>query len=213
MALQYRHERNGLYPTINGVRPDCHCDPLTFIPRDPLTYQPSASPYNFGETRYLSLAYPLKYDEIDNLIDQLLPKITFLDSFEGVEGALFYASIPCYETLFPDEGERDDPEDIQTWFEEVQLRGPSVFISAGLLYIGEPLSGGGRTTVNSSIHGYSDLYSNVDTLTLFQRIKISNHLTLSRTDVAFLWYEYCRGKACKARLSSSDTGIVEPPQC
>jgi hypothetical protein len=126
MALRYRRERNGLYPTIIGVRPDCHCDPLTFIPRDPLTLEPSASPYNFGEIRYLSLAYPLKYDEIDNLIDQLLPKITFLDSFEGVEGALFYASIPCYETLFPDVGERDHPEDIQTWFEEIELRGPSV---------------------------------------------------------------------------------------
>ena len=125
MALRHRRERDGLYPTIIGVRPDCPCESRTFIPIDPVTLQPG-DPYDFDETRYLSLAYPLEFDEIDNLIAQLLPKITFLDNFEGVEGALFYASIPCYETLFPDPGERDHPEDIQTWFEEIKLRGPSV---------------------------------------------------------------------------------------
>jgi hypothetical protein len=143
VALRYRRERDGLYPTIIGVRPDCPCDPLTITPLDPHTFQPSDTPFNFGETRYLSLAYPLKDEEIDNLCNQLLPRISFLNSFEGAEGALFYASIPCYEALFPDPGERDDPGDIQTWFEEVKLRGPAVAWREvyGVLHLGERVIG------------------------------------------------------------------------
>ena len=73
------------------------------------------------------------------------------------------------------------------------------------MYVGGPLSGGGRTTVNSSIHGYSDLYSNVDTLTTLpkdQNVK-PPHIE-SRGCSVFLGMSFAGVRHVNARLSSSE---------
>jgi Putative DNA-binding domain len=124
IAMRFRRERHNLYPTIIGVRPDRSCDLLFITPIDPETLQSEDVPYNISETRCLRLTHPFNYREIDHLIDQLVPKITFLDSSEDAEGSLLDNSIACYEALFPDSGERDFSEDIRKWLEEAKHLGP-----------------------------------------------------------------------------------------
>lgn len=56
----------------------------------------------------------------DDLIVERIPVVTFIDANNADQDELFEASFDCYAKLFPDPGERDDPEDIRQWIERAR---------------------------------------------------------------------------------------------
>jgi hypothetical protein len=118
VALRQRAKRGIAYPTIIGVLCDSPCRNLRFkVPE----YRGSEAPdgvYDFGKYRCFKLGGQGRCDDIADLVAYLVPQVTVITDTEGERGKLLQDSFSCYEELFPDEGERDDPLDIETWIAE-----------------------------------------------------------------------------------------------
>jgi hypothetical protein len=124
LALQYRQERGEPHPTIIGVRCGSPCQNFTFQPLDFETRQPLGPPHDFATFRYFDVSGPKAESELRRLAEQLRPRFSILDEAEGPTAQLFQSSLRCYTILFPDEAERDEPENIRTWLNEVRREGP-----------------------------------------------------------------------------------------
>jgi hypothetical protein len=113
LALDLRSAREPLsYPTIIGVTGALEAPSIVLRPQhwDGSSFEQD---YDFGETRCFSAAD----NDNESLINLLLPHFTIIRDTEGQEGDLLRASFKLYEQLFPDEAERDDPIDIETWID------------------------------------------------------------------------------------------------
>jgi hypothetical protein len=136
LALDLRKEREPLsYPTIIGVTDAPEFPSIVLRPRH-WDGSPLGQDYDFGETRCFSSAN----EDSQSLISFLLPHFTIIRDTEGQEGELLRASFILYEQLFPDEAERDDPLDIETWIDQNldAMKGGDPWREIyGVLHIGE----------------------------------------------------------------------------
>ncbi len=122
-ALQLQTLRDECYPTIIGVlrdntRAEYAIQPLAYGQNEPV-----GSVYMFSDVRNhtVSNAY-----EVDQLVVQLKPQVTFITRTDGHEGELLQESFKCYEKLFPDPAQRCAPADIETWIDEARIRGSAI---------------------------------------------------------------------------------------
>jgi hypothetical protein len=80
--------------------------------------QATGRSYDFTEGRCFNVGSTGLADNIETLADQFIPKVTLITLDGDEEEYLMEQSRGCYEELFPDEGERDEFDDIVTWLHE-----------------------------------------------------------------------------------------------
>jgi hypothetical protein len=117
-ALHLWKSRGERHPSIIGVVSQAGLEATTIQPLAYLTQQPLGPPYSFSAVRNHDLRSP---EEVVQLAGQLKPRLTFISRTDGREGDLLRESFKCYEMLFPDAGERDEPSDIETWLTEARI--------------------------------------------------------------------------------------------
>ncbi|MBT3205073.1 MAG: toll/interleukin-1 receptor domain-containing protein [Gammaproteobacteria bacterium] len=116
LALERQEQSNAKYPSIIGVIGAKEPESLEYRPVDFHSGKPLDFVYDFAIQRSFKIKNSV--DKLDDLVNHLLPRVTHITETDGDQGILLSESFKCYEKLFPDEGERDDPEDIITWIDE-----------------------------------------------------------------------------------------------
>ncbi len=120
LALELQKKRKVLHPPIVGVRCDSPCASFMFDVLNYRTGQSVGTSYDFSGVRCFSLCSTQPSDKLDDLVQYFLPKVIFITEDEGEQRRLLWDSFKCYEDLFPDESERDEPADIVTWLDEAR---------------------------------------------------------------------------------------------
>lgn len=118
LALERQQQAGSNYPSIIGVLGEKQPDSMVYSPVNFYSGQPYSDRYDFSVRRCFKVDDSV--DRLDDLVRHLLPQVTHITQTEGEQGRLLTESFKVYEELFPDEGERDDPEDIATWIDEAR---------------------------------------------------------------------------------------------
>jgi hypothetical protein len=155
LALELHAERDEELPIIIGVQ----CGrPWTYRVFEPRAFNggwPIVHTHDFSAARYFSFNTKTGNDDMEQLVDQVRPRSDFIGSIDGSEGELLHSSFRCYETLFPDPGERDEPSDIETWLEEARraaLTGSPWREIYGVLHMGSLVIGMAYLTAHLGRH-------------------------------------------------------------
>jgi hypothetical protein len=120
LALELQKQCGGC-PQIIGILCESIPSPLSFELLDYESGQPTGKWHDFTATRNFNFGTQGFVDTLENLVQHLLPKTTFITLESEEEEALMEQSRYCYEELFPDMAERDEFQYIKTWVHESRV--------------------------------------------------------------------------------------------